>query len=61
MFKIVTIPFNRESRQFDEDILNTAVLNKQITHSKAKFFKDGAESYWTVFIEYDPVLKKTAE
>ena len=61
MFKIVTIPFNREAQEFNEELLNKIVLNKQIKGYKAEFFQDGGEKYWTVFIEYDPVLEKASK
>jgi len=61
MFKILTIPFNRIKQGFDEELLNRVTLNKQIKSHRAEFFQMGEEAYWTVFMEYDPLLEKTPE
>jgi superfamily II DNA helicase RecQ len=57
MFRIITIPFDRKTECFDDSLLNQWTLNKQVKNCRAEFFKDGEEAYWTVFIEYDPVLE----
>ncbi|MEW6267646.1 MAG: HRDC domain-containing protein [Thermodesulfobacteriota bacterium] len=57
MFKIITIPFDRNNGGFDEDLLNRAVLNKHVKSYQAKFFQDGESSYWTVLLFYDPVIE----
>ena len=61
MFKIITIPFDRIRRGFDEELLNQFVLNKYIREFRTEFFQDGDDKYWTIFLEYDPVLEKTPE
>ncbi|MDM8550049.1 HRDC domain-containing protein [Desulfobacterales bacterium HSG2] len=58
MFKIVTIPFNRNIEGFDEDLLNHFSVDKHIRGYRAEFFVDGEEKYWTVFVEYEPVLEE---
>ncbi len=58
MFKILTIPFDRTKKGFDEDGLNKFVLNKHVKNYRAEFFQDGDDKYWTVFLEYDPVVEK---
>jgi len=60
-YKIITIPFDRKTKGFDDEPLNRFILNKTVHSLKTKFFKDGDELYWTVFIEYEPVLEETAE
>ncbi len=61
MFKIITIPFDREKEGFNEDLLNRFVLNKRLSAYQSEFFRDGDDSYWTVFIEYETVLEKPTE
>ena len=58
MFKIVVIPFDRHRKMFDEDTLNRVLLNKHVISYQAEFFQAGEESYWTVFVEYDPLVEK---
>jgi len=60
MFKILTIPFDRTKKGFNEDGLNKFVLNKHVKSYSAEFFQDGEDKYWTVFLEYDPVFEKTS-
>jgi len=61
MFKIITLPFDRQKKGFDEDLLNRFVINKRITAYRSEFFRDGEDAYWSIFIEYDPVLERTAD
>jgi len=61
MFKIITIPFDRDTKTFHEDVLNKSILNKKIKSYHVNFFQDGENSYWSVFFEYDPLIEKTAE
>ena len=60
MFAIITIPYDRTAKGFDDELLNTFLVNKQVKSHKAEFFIDNGESYWTVFIEYEPILDKKA-
>ena len=62
-FKIVTIPFEIEKEAFLEEELNRFCLNKKMLSWQAKFFTVDNKAYWTVFIEYEPVLEsgKTGE
>lgn len=57
MFKILTIPFDRGAKGFDEEALENFVLNKAVRSYKAEFFRDGNDFYWTVLMEYDPLVK----
>jgi len=61
MFKIITIPFDRQKKGFDEEILNRFVINKRITSYRSEFFQDPDDAFWTVFLEYDPLLEKTGD
>ena len=56
-FKIITIPFEGENEVFSEETLNQFCLNKKIQSWQAKFFTVEDRAYWTVFIEYEPVLE----
>jgi len=48
MFKIITIPFDRNTKSFDEDLLNRLVVNKQVKICRAELFHDSGETYWPV-------------
>ena len=61
MFKIVTIPFDRKTNGFDEEALTKFVLNKRIKSCQPEFFQDGGDNYWTVFLEYDPLVEVTSK
>ena len=59
MFKIITIPFDRKMQGFDDEILSSFVLNKKIKSYQSVFFNDSSDSYWTVFVEYDPLIESS--
>lgn len=61
MFKIITVPFERNARGFEEELLNSFVINKQVKNYRAELFQDGGETYWTVFLEYDPLVERATE
>lgn len=61
MFKIIAIPFDRVKKSFDEELLNRVTINKQVKSCRAEFFRNGEDAYWTVFLEYDPLLEKAPE
>jgi superfamily II DNA helicase RecQ len=61
MFKIITIPFDRQKQGFDEEILNRFVINKRIISCRSEFFQDSDDTFWTVFLEYDPLLERTGD
>ena len=58
MFRIITIPFDRIQKGFDDGSLNKFLLNKKVKSYRAEFFEDGGDKYWTLMVEYDPVLQK---
>ena len=59
-YKIITVPFDREKSCFLEEGLNAFCLNKTVVSHKPEFFQDGSGSYWTIFLEYEPVLETGA-
>jgi len=61
MFRIITIPFDRGQKGFDDENLSKFILNKEVKSYKTAFFEDGGEKYWTLLLEYEPVLKKSRE
>ncbi|MFH1135463.1 MAG: HRDC domain-containing protein [Pseudomonadota bacterium] len=61
MFKIITIPFDWSREFFDEDLVNRFILNKHVKRYEIMFFQKGEGRYWSVFLEYDPVVGKTPE
>ena len=56
-FEIITIPFNPVQGHFDPDILRDVTINKKILKWQAQFFQSEGKAYWTLFMEYDPLLK----
>lgn len=61
MFKIITIPFDRNKKGFNEEVLTKFILNKQLISYHVRFFEDGVDKYWSALLEYNPVLEKTPE
>jgi len=57
-FKIITIPFDAERKIFFEEELNQFCLNKQVKKYQTEFFTENGKAFWTVFIEYEPILKE---
>ena len=39
MFKIITIPFDSDTKTFHEDVLNKSILNKKIKSYQVNFFQ----------------------
>jgi superfamily II DNA helicase RecQ len=58
-FEVLTIPFSGKSGGFDPDILKDFVMNKKVLNYQAHFFQSEGRAYWTVFLEYDPLLKES--
>jgi hypothetical protein len=46
MFKILTIPFDRKKKGFDEDLLNRFIVNKRLTACRSEFFREGGHKRW---------------
>ncbi len=61
MFEIITIRFDRALHSFEEGALNNLTINKRVKSYKAELFQDGGETYWSVFLELDPVIVAPSE
>lgn len=55
--RIFTIPFDPVNQIFSDEELRKFLLNKHVKRMQTEFFKMDQNAYWTVFIEYDPVLE----
>ncbi len=53
MIEIITIKFDRDKELFQSDEFKKFVLNKKINSYKTEFFQDGANSYWSMFVDYE--------
>lgn len=58
-FQIITIPFDPSLSVFHTDLLNDFLINKQLLSYRAEFFQQQSKFYWTVLVEYEPVLPKS--
>lgn len=58
--KIITVPFDPEREVFEDETLTLFLANKRVRSLQPQFFQNRGRPYWTVFIEYEPVLS-TAE
>lgn len=56
MIEIITIKFDRDKELFQSDEFKKFILNKKINSYKAEFFQDGANSYWSMFVDYEVVI-----
>lgn len=56
MIKIITLPFNAENEGFDDEVINHFLAGKIIQQIKAELFQQNGLNYWTVWLEYEPVL-----
>ncbi len=56
-FKIITIPFNPKTEVFNEDELNKFIFNKTVKNYQVQFFQMQNKYYWTVFLEYEPLIE----
>ena len=55
-YRIITIPFDSKLNGFSDEELNSFCLNKRILDRKVEFFSRNGEAWWTLFLEYDPLL-----
>lgn len=56
MIRILTLPFNPESEAFDDEPVTRFLVNKRVRRLEPQFFQTNGRAYWTVLIEYEPVL-----
>lgn len=45
MYKLITIPFDRATNGFNEEVLSKFIINKQVKSNRAEFFQDGEDAY----------------
>ena len=55
MLKIVTLPFNERTEEFDQGKLERILGNVQIVKYQAELVKIEGKYYWTAFVEYEKV------
>ena len=60
-FRVITIPFDEARETFHEEPLNAFCLNKKVVGWQAQFFLANGKAYWTVFLEYEPILEASPE
>ncbi len=56
-FRVFTLPFDTGTGTFPEDELNRFCLNKRLLSHKAEFFNLNGAPYWTVLLEYEPLVE----
>ena len=58
--RIITVPFSPVKEVFQDEVLSAFLVNKQVRSLKPHFFQYDGNPYWTVLVEYEPILA-TAE
>ena len=56
-FTVFTFDFNGDSKSFHCDELSKFCLNKHILYKQVSFFCHDESPYWSVFLEYETVIK----
>ena len=56
MIKIITLPFETEDQSFNDEALQRFVAGKTIKGLHPEFFQLDGQAYWTVWIEYEPLI-----
>ncbi len=54
--RILTVPFEPNKQVFQDDELRSFLLNKHVHTISPHFFQINGTPYWSVFVEYDPLL-----
>ena len=57
MLKIVTLPFNERTEEFEQGKLERMLGNVQIVKYQAELVKIEGKYYWTAFVEYEKAEK----
>lgn len=52
-FKILTIPFDSQIKEFKNELIDKNISNKKILNYKVELIKEEGEYYWSVFFEYE--------
>jgi hypothetical protein len=56
-FRVFALAFDPATGTFNEDELNRFCLGKRLLSHRAEFFSVDGRAYWSVFLEYEPVLE----
>ncbi len=56
-YEIITIPLSLGTKTFNTEPLNQFCANKKILNRKISFFQQDGTAYWSVLLEYEPVLE----
>jgi superfamily II DNA helicase RecQ len=56
-FHIITTRFNPTTQTFNADDINTFEINKRILHKQVSFFEHDHHHYWSIFFEYELIMK----
>jgi len=56
MIKIITLPFESENQCFNDEALQRFIAGKAIKKIKPEFFQLDGQAYWTVWIEFEPLI-----
>ncbi len=56
MIKIITLAFEPENQCFNDEALQRFLAGKQIKKIQPEFFNLDGQVYWTVWIEYEPLI-----
>ena len=56
-FRVFTLPFDPATGTFPEDDLNRFCIGKRVLSHKAEFFNLNGSPYWTVLLEYEPLVE----
>ncbi len=54
--RILTLTFDPVTETFDDGLLTDFLRGKQVLRMDRQFFQQNGQSYWTVFVEYSPLL-----
>lgn len=55
--RMFAVPFDARQESFHDEELQKFLLNKQVKTIRPEFFHQNGRAYWTIFIEYELVLK----
>jgi hypothetical protein len=56
MIKITTLPFESENQCFNDEALQRFLAGNQIKKIQPEFFNLHGQVYWTVWIDYEPLM-----
>jgi superfamily II DNA helicase RecQ len=59
MIKIITLAFEPENQCFNDEALQGFLAGKAIKQVKPQFFQLNGQAFWTVWIEYEPLMPES--